>query len=116
LHKLAAGDIKIDGISVTWQIADFVMTAKIQDDNGNPVVGKQVIFALAAGPNMDTTGNGVTGSKGQVTFSSVGNVVGIDTIVASFVNNAGKTFPFNEIINKWENDPNSQLSLSPLVC
>jgi hypothetical protein len=78
------------------------VTATVKDANGNPVVGKPVTFAVTVEPNLGTTGNGVTDVNGQVTFSYVGNVVGTDTIIASFVDNAGITIQSNEVTKKWE--------------
>jgi hypothetical protein len=78
------------------------VTATVKDSNGNAVVGKSVTFAVTVGPNAGTTGNGVTDSTGQVTFSYVGNVVGTDTIIASFVDNTGATIQSSEVTKKWE--------------
>ena len=78
------------------------VTAKVQDDNGNPVVGKLVTFEVTAGPNMGATGNGVTDSNGQVTFSYTGNVAGTDTIIASFVDDSGKIIPSNQATKQWD--------------
>jgi hypothetical protein len=78
------------------------LTATVQDDNGNPVVGKLVTFEVTAGPNMGATGNGVTDSNGQVTFSYVGNVVGTDTISASFVDDSGKIISSNQATKQWD--------------
>ena len=78
------------------------VTATVKDANGNPVVGKPVTFAVTVGPNLGATVTGVTDSIGKVTFSYVGNVVGTDTIIASFVDNAGITIQSNEVTKKWE--------------
>jgi hypothetical protein len=78
------------------------VTATVKDANGNAVAEKPVTFAVTVGPNLGTTGNGVTDVNDQVTFSYVGNVVGTDTIIASFLDNAGITIQSNEVTKKWE--------------
>jgi hypothetical protein len=67
------------------------VTATVQDNNGNRVVGAQVTFSVTAGPNAGATGvcsanaNCTTDSAGKVsfTYASNGNA-GTDTIQACF--------------------------------
>jgi hypothetical protein len=78
------------------------VTATVTDANGNLVVGKPVTFVVTAGPDTGTTVTGVTDVNGQTTFSYVGNVVGTDHIIASFVDNAGATIQSNTVTKTWE--------------
>ena len=93
------------------------VTATVTHANGNPVVGKSVTFVVTAGPNTGATVTGVTDLNGQVTFSYVGNVVGTDTLVASFVDNAGATIRSNEVTKTWEGvTPVAQsITLTPIT-
>jgi hypothetical protein len=67
------------------------VTATVQDNNGNRVVGAQVTFTVTAGPNAGATGvcsanvNCTTDASGKVsfTYASNGNA-GTDTIQACF--------------------------------
>jgi len=67
------------------------VTATVQDNNGNPVVGTQVTFTITAGPNAGASGacsanvNCTTDANGKVsfTYASNGNA-GTDTIQACF--------------------------------
>lgn len=78
------------------------LTATVQDDNGAPVVGKEVTFTVTSGPNAGTTGTDVTDASGKATFTYTGNTEGTDTIVASFVDDAGKTVTSNVAKKVWE--------------
>jgi hypothetical protein len=78
------------------------LTATVQDDNGNPVVGKTVTFLVTSGPNAGTTGTAITDAAGKAQFTYTGTVVGTDTIVASFVDDSGNTVKSNVATKIWE--------------
>ncbi len=78
------------------------VTAKVQDDNGNPVVGRTVNFSIVSGPHAGLTGSGSTDGTGQTAFTYTGTVVGTDVIEASFVDNNGNTKTSNQVTKTWE--------------
>jgi len=80
------------------------LTAKVQDDNGNPVVGEEVKIEVTAGPNAGTSGTGPTDKDGQLQLTYLGTTAGTDTIIASFVDDSGKTITSNEATKKWEGE------------
>jgi len=61
------------------------LTATVQDDNGAPVVGRDVAFDVIFGPHMGLWGMDVTDANGQAFFSYTGTAVGLDGIIASFI-------------------------------
>ena len=77
------------------------LTASVQDDNGDPVVGRDVKFVVVAGPHATTMGTVATNAGGVATFSYVGTTVGIDTIEASFVDSTGTTQTSNQVRKEW---------------
>lgn len=79
-----------------------VLTAKVQDDTGAPVVGTTVTFTITSGPNAGKTGTAVTDANGEATWSYSSTKEGTDTIVASVTNAADKTFTSNEATKTWE--------------
>jgi Bacterial Ig-like domain (group 1)/Dockerin type I domain/von Willebrand factor type A domain len=62
------------------------VTATVQDDLANPVVGRQVDFEIVGGPHIGLTGNDITDGSGKAYFTYTGTTVGTDTIQAGFLN------------------------------
>ncbi|MCB0204052.1 MAG: Ig-like domain-containing protein, partial [Anaerolineae bacterium] len=60
---------------------DHCMTARVRDQNNNPVAGVRVDFAVTGVHNV--TGNAYTNSAGEAGFCYHGTVVGHDTIRAT---------------------------------
>jgi hypothetical protein len=88
-------------------------TATVQDDDGNPVVGRTVEFEVISGPNAGLTGTAVTDANGQATFSYSSLLTGTDVIVARFDDSQGQAQTSNEVQCIWEGqvvytDPHSQ--------
>ncbi len=82
------------------------VTAKVQDDNGTPIVGRLVTFTVISGPNAGTTGTGTTGNDGKATFTYTSNGnTGDDIIEASFVDDSGKTVNSNRVKKTWNQVP-----------
>lgn len=81
--------------------AEHTVTATVQDDEGNPVEGVTVDFNIISGPNNGGFGSDVTDSDGKATFSYVGNTVGTDVIVASFVNGEEQEITSNQATKEW---------------
>jgi hypothetical protein len=68
-------------------------------ENGEPKEGVTVTFTVT-GANPQT-GTGTTNAKGEATFTYKGEKAGTDTIVASFVDKAGKTDESNRATKTW---------------
>jgi len=81
------------------------VTAAVQDNNGNPVVGRQVTFLVESGPNAGVTGTAVTAANGSASFTYMGNIQGVDVIVASMNSSAGQIIYSNEVLKQWVNPP-----------
>ncbi len=83
--------ILLTPVSATLVVGNqHTLTARVQDDNNSPVVGRTVNFEITSGPNVGRTGSGATGVNGQATFSYVGNAVGTDTAIARMTNSRGQ--------------------------
>ncbi len=77
------------------------LTAKVQNDNGDPVVGRTVNFEVLNGPHAGTNGSDVTDANGEATFTYNGINSGIDEIRASMINSQQQTVYSNTVIKKW---------------
>jgi hypothetical protein len=77
------------------------VTAKVQNDNGDPVVGRNVDFEVVNGPHAGTTGSDVTDASGEATFTYNGINAGIDEIRASMMNSLQVMVYSNSVIKKW---------------
>ena len=80
---------------------DHTVTATVQDDSGDPVVGADVTFTVTAGPHAGLTGIVSTGTDGKASFSYTGTTAGTDTIVASFLGSSEETITSNEVTKEW---------------
>jgi hypothetical protein len=78
------------------------VTATVQDELGNPVVGRSVTIEVISGPNAGLSGTSSTDNNGQVTLTYLGYSVGTDVIVASFIDSQGQTVTSNEATKEWE--------------
>ncbi len=77
------------------------VVAAVVDSGGQPIAGRQVDFAIVAGPHSGITGNGITGQDGQAAFTYTGTSIGQDTIVASFVDADGNRQTSNLSYKRW---------------
>ncbi len=78
-------------------------TATLQDDDGNPVVGRDVEIEVFAGPNAGlNSGVLVTNAAGQASFSYSSLVVGLDSAVASFMDSQGNPATSNVALCQWD--------------
>ncbi|MFC1902094.1 PKD domain-containing protein [Chloroflexota bacterium] len=75
--------------------------ATVQDDDGNPVVGRDVTFNIVSGPNAGLSYVVATGSDGKASYTYTSTVTGIDTIEASFVDSRGNTKTSNQVTKEW---------------
>lgn len=78
-----------------------MVTAKVQDDLGNPIAEVEVTFSITSGPNMGTTGSTLTDANGEAKFEYTGNIPGKDIIVASFTNSQQETEYSNNAEKIW---------------
>lgn len=86
------------------------VTATVQDDNGDPVVGRNVDFSIVSGPHAGLTGSDTTDANGEATFTYTGTSTGTDTIEASFVNSEAETETSNQVTKTWEETTAVELS------
>ncbi|OOP54930.1 MAG: hypothetical protein AYP45_17645 [Candidatus Brocadia carolinensis] len=78
------------------------VTATVQDDNGDPVAGRNVDFSIVSGPHAGLTGSDTTDASGHATFTYTGTTAGTDVIEASFVDSNGQTKTSNQATKTWE--------------
>ena len=52
---------------------DITVTATIMDDNGNPVAGRVVTFAIVSGPNAGEISSITTDNNGEAVFTYTGD-------------------------------------------
>jgi len=79
------------------------VTVTIQDDNGQPIPGREVNIDVVEGPNAGQgSGPLSTNAAGQASFSYTSWVEGQDALVATFYNNAGALEQSNRAIKVWE--------------
>jgi uncharacterized repeat protein (TIGR01451 family) len=78
------------------------VTAKVQDDNGDPIANRVVTFDVTSGPNAGKTGTATTNASGQATFtySDTGGA-GTDTLVATFTDSTETTRTSNTATKTW---------------
>ena len=86
---------------------EHTVTATVQDDLGNPIVGRDVTFTIVSGPHAGLSEIVATDVDGKATFTYTGTSVGTDVIVASFVNNDQKVVTSNEVTKEWKPRGNS---------
>jgi len=77
------------------------VTASVQNEHGEPVVGTVVHFQVTAGPNTGLTGEGTTDSSGKASFTYSSSKAGTDTIVASFTNAHAVKDESNSVTQTW---------------
>ena len=100
------GQILLSPTSATNTIDTMhTVTATVQDEEGNPIVGKTVTFTIISGPNTGLIGTGITDIDGKAQFSYSSDLAGTDTITASFMDDSGTTITSNEVTKTWELPP-----------
>jgi hypothetical protein len=80
---------------------DHTVTATVQDDDGNPVQGRDVNFDITDGPNSGMTGSDVTDASGKASFTWSSSVVGNDIVVATSEDSEGNPIESNEAEKSW---------------
>ena len=76
---------------IAWHLVGetHTLTASIQDDMGEPVVGREVSIQILSGPNDALSAGGYTDAFGQFEWTYIGGGVGVDLARANFLDNAG---------------------------
>lgn len=80
---------------------DHVVTATVQNDDGDPIEGRQVDFEITAGPNSGLAASASTDASGEATFTWTSSVAGTDIVVASTVDSEGNPLVSNEAQKTW---------------
>ncbi len=80
---------------------NHTVTAKVQNDLGDPIVGRTVNFEIVNGPNIGLTDSDVTDVNGEATFTYSSAVAGIDEISSNMTNTQGNLVTSNSVIKKW---------------
>ena len=83
---------------------NHTVTAKVQDNNGDPVVGRQVDFEIVSGPNAGLMSTGVTNAQGEVSYTYSSAVTGTDEIEASMTSSTGGTVTSNSVTVEWKEE------------
>ena len=80
---------------------DHTLTAKVQNDLGDPIVGRTVNFEIINGPNVGLTSSGITNASGEATWTYSSVIAGIDEISSNMTNTQGNLVTSNSAIKKW---------------
>lgn len=92
------------------------VTAQVQDDLGDPIVGTMVDFTVISGPNAGANFSVLTDANGQAFFTYAGiGGPGVDQIEACFTNAAGAPVCSNILLKVWiscENIPVSDWAIA----
>ncbi len=81
---------------------NHTVTATVQDDDGNPIVGRTVTFLVISGPNAGDGATAATDANGQASFTYTGDGgSGVDEIQATFVDSQGNTVTSNAALKEW---------------
>jgi PKD domain/Bacterial Ig-like domain (group 1) len=81
--------------------ASHTVTARVQDDLGRPVVGRNVTFRVVSGPHAGRTGISPTDQSGEALFTYTGTAVGTDVLEATFVDSQGRLQVSNRVVAEW---------------
>ena len=78
------------------------LTARLQDDDGNALTGREVTFEVVSGPHSGGFHTAVIPmSIGEATFTYTGTSAGTDVIEASFVGSSSDTVTSNQATVEW---------------
>jgi len=86
------------------------VAARLVDDEGVPLPGRETIFRVVSGPNAGQAGSTVTGAQGEASFTYVGQGSGIDQIRA-FAEDRGVAVLTNSAVAEWT-QPSSVAALT----
>ncbi len=83
---------------------DHTVTARVQDNSGDPVSGREVRFEVLSGPNMGELFATDTDAAGDAAFTFSSDVAGTDIVVARFDDSGGVERTSNEATKVWTDD------------
>jgi len=81
--------------------SNHTVTAKVQDNNGDPISGRLVNFEVVSGPNAGLTFSATTNVQGEASFTFSSAFVGTDEVEASMTNSGGSTVTSNSVTIEW---------------
>jgi hypothetical protein len=82
---------------------EHTLTVSLQDELGDPVIGREVEIAILAGPHAGwSSGVLLTDGNGQASWTYAGIAEGTDVLIASFLNAAGEPQSSNQAFKTWE--------------
>jgi len=81
--------------------SQHTVTATVQDDDGNPIVGRDVTFTIVLGPHTGQTSTVSTDANGEATFTYTGTTTGTDVIEATMVDSQGNPVTSNQATKDW---------------
>jgi hypothetical protein len=96
------GAVLTPGFANTCLGEMHTLTASLQDDNGDPVVGRDVSIDIIAGPNAGLgSGTLVTDANGQASYTFTSAAEGIDQAIATFLDSNGDDASSNIALVIW---------------
>ncbi|HEX8139760.1 MAG TPA: PKD domain-containing protein [Pyrinomonadaceae bacterium] len=95
--------IVLTPVSASHEVgARHTLTVTAQDARGNLLQGREVTFEVLSGPHAGLSGTTTTDAQGLAQFTYDGSRAGTDTVVARFVNSAGRSQTSNTVTTEWE--------------
>jgi hypothetical protein len=98
------GIVLSPGSAINQLGTSHTVTATVQDDQGQPVVGRDVTFDIVSGPHAGNTYTEATDSNGHASYTYIGSSTGIDVIEATFLDSAGAPRVSNQVTKEWVGD------------
>ncbi len=98
------GIVLSPGSAINQLGTPHTVTATVQDDQGQPVVGRDVTFDIVSGPHAGNTYTEPTDSNGQASYTYTGSSLGTDVIEATFLDSTGAPLTSNQVTKEWVGD------------
>jgi hypothetical protein len=95
------GIVLSPGSAVNQLGTSHTVTATVQDDQGQPVVGRDVTFDIISGPHAGYTYTEATDGNGQASYTYTGSSSGTDVIEATFLDSTGAPRVSNQVTKEW---------------
>lgn len=97
------GAVLTPGFFVRMVGETHLLTATLQDEDGHPVVGRDVSIDVTSGPNTGAgSGTLTTDANGQATWSYSSALSGTDTAIATFLDSQSNPASSNPAVVIWE--------------
>lgn len=78
------------------------LIAKVQNTLGAPIVGRNVVFEIIAGPHSGIKDSSITNSMGNAIFTFTGVTIGQDEIIAKMIASSGDAMSSNSAYHFWK--------------